>query len=511
MDQAAVELVQAALALAGAGLVVLMSRRGASPRTLVVASVLAALSAGSYVRFGAFHFPRFLHNWDLFHYYLGTKYFDELGYEDLYRCALQADDESGQQMVDVVEVRELGTLGLTTAAELVRSEPRCREQFGEARWREFTGDVEFFCRITPRRLWRSILVDKGYNGTPPWTLYAGALSSWARTDRPARVTLVCAVDEVLALLALLSLLWAFGPRVFLVATLFFGVNFAARFGHVGGSLLRLDWLASLTLSLAALKKGRHAAAGVLLAHSAAARLFPILFAAGIVARAAFTLGRERRIERGHLRFGIGLAAGLAFFALLGAAGPRGPRAWVEFAESIAVHASAPAGKRIGLKYVILPAGGLDLGEDASSEEVNRALEERWERRRPIAIAVAVVALLLVAIAVRRSDDVQAFALGALLVFFLLSPTRYYWAMLLVPVAAWAASGERRLGEAVAALFLMQALLFLFDRTGPTAAMLSVISSCCLLLIFGTLLWSSAAPDLAAAWARATRRASPGSG
>ncbi len=49
--------------------------------------VLALLS---YFNFGAFHFPRFTHDWEWTHYYLGAKYFPELDY-DKHECIAVAD------------------------------------------------------------------------------------------------------------------------------------------------------------------------------------------------------------------------------------------------------------------------------------------------------------------------------------------------------------------------------------------------------------------------------------
>lgn len=501
MDQALIELLKAALAASGVAVVSLAAKGRAGRRTMIVLALLAALSAGAYVRFGNFHWPRFLHNWDLYHYYVGAKYFPELGYYDLYRCTLVADREGEDRLAGIDEVRDLRTLEHTSAEEALARGPDCHELFTPARWDEFRRDLDFFFAMTPEETWRLILVDKGYNGTPPWTVYAGLLAGWADTTEPWRVVLACALDEVLLVLMLLGVLWAFGPRAFLIATLFLGVNFANRWQHVGGSLLRMDWLASLVLSLCLLKKGRPAASGLLLAHSAAARVFPVLFAAGLAVRAVLFLVKERRLEARALRFGAGLAAGLALFAALGCLGPRGLAAWSEFGENITAHSAAPAGKRIGLKYAILPIGRLDVADDAEPDdnEVMRLLQERWEARRPIALAAAALALCLFVLAVRRlDDDLEAFALGVIPVFFLLSPTRYYWAMLVVPVIVWAALARRWHPDAIAALLLMQTLLFLVNRTGPGSMTLSAISSWCLLIVFAYALWSEAGPSARAA-------------
>jgi len=52
--------------------------------------VLAFLT---FFNFGFWHFPNFVHGWDTFHYYIGSKYFKELHYERLYECVATADSE----------------------------------------------------------------------------------------------------------------------------------------------------------------------------------------------------------------------------------------------------------------------------------------------------------------------------------------------------------------------------------------------------------------------------------
>ena len=479
-----------------------------SSRPLWVALVvLALLSAASFVRFGHFHHPRFLHNWDLYHYFLGARYFDELGYDDLYRCTLEADEELGGRLSDVRRVRDLRTLGYTTRSRLLRQEPPCRDGFTESRWESFKRDLRFFESIASRRLFRSMLQDKGYNGTPAWTAYVRVLTEWSGTDR-GRLHAICVLDEVLLVVALLAVLWAFGPRVFLVAVVFAGLNYATRFQHLGGSLLRLDWLASLTIALCCVKKERWALAGVLVAHATMARLFPLLFVTGLLFRVVWVVITERRLEQRYVRFGAGLAAGLVALGLLGAAGERGPRAWSEFVSNIVPHASAPATKRVGLKYVILPFGGAPRPDEARGQTVNDAMRERWSRRQPLALAVAALALALMFVGSRRGlEDVELFALGVVPVFLLLSPTRYYWGMLLVPVVVWAVMRHRWQREVLVLTMVMQAVLYALGasrRLGLTSddigdATLSTVASWCLLSIFGYVLWSISRDELRGWW------------
>ena len=50
--------------------------------------VVGVLSFGAYWNFGFFHFRNYIHVWDTYHYYIGSKYFPELSYDRLYDCVV---------------------------------------------------------------------------------------------------------------------------------------------------------------------------------------------------------------------------------------------------------------------------------------------------------------------------------------------------------------------------------------------------------------------------------------
>ncbi len=63
---------------------------------LVLAGIalLAAVGLGAHLDFLGFHGERgAVHYWDFFHYYMGSKYFAELGYGGLYDASARADAE----------------------------------------------------------------------------------------------------------------------------------------------------------------------------------------------------------------------------------------------------------------------------------------------------------------------------------------------------------------------------------------------------------------------------------
>ncbi len=72
--------------------------RAARASRIVLGLVLAgsaALAVGNYADFGKWRGGSYLNAWEFFHYYLGSKYVNEVGYTGLYEAALVADDETG--------------------------------------------------------------------------------------------------------------------------------------------------------------------------------------------------------------------------------------------------------------------------------------------------------------------------------------------------------------------------------------------------------------------------------
>jgi hypothetical protein len=103
--------------------------------------ILAALSGIVYFNFFSFHGTgttrAFVHLHDVAHYYLGAKYFAELGYTDLYAAMLRAGAEDGDAAVRVEEVRDLRTYELVAAARGLRDGAVAKANFTPSRWRAF--------------------------------------------------------------------------------------------------------------------------------------------------------------------------------------------------------------------------------------------------------------------------------------------------------------------------------------------------------------------------------------
>src|SRR5688572_8111510 len=92
------------------------------------------IGAAAYINFGAFHFFNFIHNWDTFHYFIGAKYFPELGYDRLYACTAVAESEAGvTESLKKRVITELKTNTRISASQVLEHPAACRDRFSAER------------------------------------------------------------------------------------------------------------------------------------------------------------------------------------------------------------------------------------------------------------------------------------------------------------------------------------------------------------------------------------------
>jgi hypothetical protein len=167
---------------------------------------LTAVAGLNYARWGPdlpFHHTD---AYDLLHYYVNAKYFDELGYYDLYPAAILADHSNGGPFFEegdrYMDQDERGHQLRSIDTALARGRV-AKERFTAERWAAFEHDVLTLQR-TPgnlsSQLWRQMIQDHGYNGTPVWTLLARPFAELVPVEQ---VKLLCHLDTVLLAAALI--------------------------------------------------------------------------------------------------------------------------------------------------------------------------------------------------------------------------------------------------------------------------------------------------------------------
>lgn len=402
-------------------------------RDLRVLGALTAAAVVVYLNFFSFHGQHtFVHYHDVAHYYLGSKYFPELGYDGLYKAMLRVEEDVYGSVAEPM-ARDLDSGEVAPAALLVQASGPVRERFTADRWADFKLDVVLFReRLGPQ--YHEILEDHGFNPTPVWALIGGTLARRVPAGSHAGIVVLSLLDPLLLVVTFAIIARTFGARTALLAALHFCLIFGASFGWTGGAFLRQMWFVALSLALCALYRERPATAGVLIGLATALRVFPALFMVGAVARVSMPHAEDPKARRRQ----VGAFAATVFVLVAATAlvSP-GPRAWLAFAHRIQVHMDADAPNIIGLGHMIAVVTG-------------------WKPPSLLFLPIVAIAFWYA----RRLTAVEAFALGVPLAFVAVDLASYYWVMLMLLTLAGRDRPERLL--ALFGLELATYALFLFE-------------------------------------------------
>jgi hypothetical protein len=422
--------------------------------------LIAAVAWVLYSNFFAFHGMGrervFIHLHDVAHYYLGAKYFPELGYQSLYTALLRAEAEKYQDHFRSLEARDLETNGLVDIRVLLARSDSVKARFTPKRWQAFREDAGFF-RDAMREQWGAVLRDHGFNPPPTWPLLGGPLANLVPAGSRSGILALTLLDPFLLLAMFAAIAWAFGVETMLLASIYFCTIYGASFGWIGGGFFRFLWLASLAISICCLAQGRHATAGSLVGLSTMLRIFPAWFAVPTALWSIKAAIARRELSPRHLRFLLAFAATCAALFAATLTLPAGLEHWQDFRQNMQRHVSNDAWNSIGLNEIVSYTG-----PTRATTPEGFAREQDW-RRTTWRAQIAVVVLFLVLILARRSrwpGDVSASALAIPLLFCTLTLAAYYYAFLILLVVAHRESSWR-----LGALFgveILTGLLALFE-------------------------------------------------
>jgi len=442
-------------------------------------AILAALSVVVYLNFFAFHGERtFVHLHDVAHYYLGAKYYGELGSHDLYTAMLRAESESYEDHFKSIEARDLESYELVHIRALLGKSDPVKAAFSPEGWAGFRRDVAYF-REALGPQYAAVLRDHGFNASPLWALFGGALARLVPPASGEGIFLLTLLDPLLLVGLVAALRWAFGLEAMLLSLIYLCVLFGAGFGWTGGGLLRTPWLVASVGAVCCLRRRHYATAGALLAGASLLRVFPAFFALPLLFRAIEIARRRRSVPRRYLTFFASfLLASVVLFGLTGLL-PRGLHHWSDFRFRLASHVDVVAPNLVGLTQIL----AYPSGPDDITLEGFRELKARREAIHRVALWVAFLPLLaLVARAAPRERDVSACALAVPLVFVSLNLASYYYAFLVILVLV-----HRHDRERLALLFAAEAasysLMLFEDRDGLLHVYRSIVVGMLLLSMY----------------------------
>lgn len=481
-------------------------------RTRLVGLALAAAAVVCYFN-GFSSQGLYWHRWDQFHYYMGAKYFRELGYDGLYKCVAVAqdqlglielrDDASGRTFrLDMSQEvrqpdRKIRNLGgdnrLMPLTDTLDHPERCTSLFSVERWNAFKGDVRFFRLASDALYWEQMQQDHGYNPPPVWTI-AGSLLANLHPASTRYMRFLASLDIVYLAGAFALIWWAFGWRVFAVAAVFWGCQASAAFAWTAGAFLRQDWFFYFVASACFARKRYPRLAGAALAYAALLRIFPGLVVLGWLTVMGAFLMRRGRLAPSHRRALVGGAVAAAGLVALSVwvAGAGSYRQF--YRHTLVVHDQTPVANHMGLRVLlshdIRSTRTADRREYTRPERPGEPIRdwaqvrrERYEAYKGIGYVVVGLSAVFFVYAVRRVRLLWVGGcLGQVFIILMAQITCYYYSFLIY--SALLTKAHRRLEAPLLGFAaLTQLVYWTFYWNDDKYAALTLVS---LLLCYGEL-------------------------
>jgi hypothetical protein len=427
-------------------------------------AALGILSFGAYWNYGSFHFGNYIHVWDTYHYYIGSKYFHELSYDRLYECAAVADaeDPSLRRRVELRKIMNLRTNMLGSTSDILEHPERCKAHFTPERWQAFKADIAYFRMRHGVKRWEEAQTDHGYNGTPVWNIVGTTLANTGPAS-DTQINALSLADPLFALGMMAMIWWAFGWRVLCVGLAVFATNFPSRFYWTGGAYLRWDWLFYLVGGVCLIRRQRYMLGGFFLAYTTLLRIFPVFLFVGPVMVLVQEYLRTKKLDRRYLAVIGGAAIAVATLIPISLATSGGIEGYRRFAQNTEKHASTPLTNYMGLRTLVAfkpSETGRMLRNDRNEDPWGKWKEAKlrtFRERKPFFALLVLGFLALLWYAVRGVDPWVACALSATLIAVGVELTCYYYSFLIVVAVLY----EKR-REAGAALLLVTAATSFID-------------------------------------------------
>ncbi|HTM43945.1 MAG TPA: hypothetical protein VL137_03265 [Polyangiaceae bacterium] len=386
-------------------------------------------------------YPNYYHRHEFYHYYMGSKYFEEVGYQRLYECTAVAEVELG--FGDKLKKQELRDLRVNLITPItntyVFSDPdQCKSHFKPERWDLFKTDIKWFEESARGDYWDNMKKDHGYNPPPVWTMSGKFFSSFAPAG-DGFFKLLSLIDVAFHIGIIVLLGWAFGWRVMTVGSVFWGCNAVANFYWTGGAFMRQDWVFFIVASVCLARKRYFGLSGAALMWSALLRVFPVVsfFGAGVIV--ALDLFRNRRIRPDFKRWIAGAAIALAVLVPASMA-VCGVDSYKAFATHIGRHRATPLTNHMGLETILSHSwsGRMRFTQDDRLDDPFEGWKDgRIERVAKLKWLQDIIVLFIagwIAWALRRTKLIWVgIALSAPLTITLLNLTCYYYALLVASV------------------------------------------------------------------------------
>lgn len=420
--------------------------------------------------------------WGIFHYYLGAKYIKELGYFDLYSCALQTKNPKWQAAHFVRNLHDYKIIS-------VRQLPGCpRNNFTTARWRAFTTDTNFILARASPDYWSQVITDKGFNPPPSWTAVAGAIANSVPLNNFTYLVLFN-LDLLFICLAALLVMYDTGSNTGLI-TLLLSLLYFGTLGILGNNFLQYAWYPLLVAALILWHKKKPIFSGITLGVSTGLQVFPIFFAFPVFCLFIASLLRRQKVQlKLSSRFISSLITALALCIITGSIYGGTITVWQQWYNKIAIHKNYLPGEIFNIGFINL-AGIITSSNRANSntyiQDYPHALSQNQTIKQNLYSIYLIIAfcLLLVIFAICRSKQNQPLIYGIFLLYLILTLSPYYYLILaLIPYMFWRNSLHVRRFALYGTFLLFLLHIFLFGESYVSFIYLPQLISKLLIFLF----------------------------
>jgi len=434
---------------------------------IILLSALIFISAVNYMRWGPALLTERIDSYDVIHYYLGAKYFNELGYYDLYPAIASVDYEAGPYKSELTSYRaqepDVGYALKPISEAIAQGRSIQMTSFSPERWELFRRDFVHLQReyTLTRNHWATLLKDRGFNATPAWIALVSPIANLVSVNY---IKWLCFADVIFLAIGLLFIRWAYGNITALWALEFIFLSYSLRWPVISWAFFRYDWVCALMVALALIRKNHHFWAGALTAFASLFRLFPALWMFGPATKGAINLINFRNFSFNWNRKLLLLAGGflIAVVTIEGVV-------FVKFGtEPVRAHAVNMAehikpeelsSRRLGFVIGMFYDGKL-LPKILPTE---RKLQIKSYKNLHMFIAFGVLGAF--AWFLRNRPDDEAFAYGFIPFFMLLTASYYYAVARILLIVIHAANIDRRRHRTALAILLA---LELFSNWAETS-------------------------------------------
>ncbi len=431
----------------------------------IAMAVCACLGVWTFTLFGALHDHGPLghqnfHAHDFYHYYFGSKYLRDWGYQGMYVATVAALEEVGREepskAIRFERIRDLreGSHFLYRDEFMPLAEA-ARARFTPERWTALKKDLSFMRnKSMDAGWWKNVLLDAGFNPPPSYAVLGGSVSN-AVPFNEVTWKWLGGLDFILIGLGVGAIAYAVGPVPALFALVVLGNAPVTTYNWTGGSFLRQIWLFFLMIGLASLARRRWVAAGAALGASTAVVVFPGCFLFGAMVPLFYRFHRTgSRVALTRMALGaaaaIGLLVGLSLIRY-------GFLPWLEWRQRIGAHDVTFFTNHLGIKKIITfvpEAASQNFGAgDTLFPEWNGALLDRMHRGQwADTLLVSVLSIWTIAGGLRSRPVEASLVVGSGLLVLWTMPASYYTIYVGVFAAFMLANRRSRLGRMRFAVF-----------------------------------------------------------